>query len=396
VTFQRASESLRYRETSPLVSLDRLLGDDVPGEAFFDFAASVFAHLARMLKVGKDVPDTPGNGIGVGVDGEPRAIMRYELARAADHRRDHGFVGRPGLQDHDAKGLVAAGHAHSVAGFDEAAQWFAAHFAQPARVVFQTTRPGGILQVPAHLAIAGEDEHGRGHMIENMRDGVDQNVHALLIDDASGEEDHGRHWVEADRRLDLAGIAWKVEAFGLDAVVDHAAFVRGRAIVPRDLVLHRPADADDAFGNEDALPFAMPHGLALPRMDPVAAASVFCGMHRQQPSCAALILNEREYPRGKPIVRVDDVKLPGQGACNQKVVLERTAHVPCLVHEVGIMVERAAVQEDTILQFVLFLARGLARKEVDFVTEFRHCAGQFRNVDASTAHVYRIERLPGK
>ena len=292
-----------------------------------------------MLEVGKDVADAPGHGIGVGADGEPRAIVRHELARAADHRRDHGLVCRPGLQDHDTEGLVAAGHAHSVAGFDEAPQRFTGDLAQPARVVFQAARFCGILQVPAHLAIAGEDKHGRGHVIEHIRDGVDKDVHALLIDDASREEDHGGHGVDADRRLNLAGITWKVEGFGSDAVVDDAALIHRRAVMPNDLVLQSLADADDAFGDEDALPFAMPNGLALTGMDLVAAASVFCGMHRQHAFGAALSPNQREHLGGEPIVRVDDVKLPDQRARGEEVVLERATHVPRLARKVEMRIE---------------------------------------------------------
>jgi hypothetical protein len=80
------------RQFLGLIRLDRLLGDNVPSEALLDFAASGFAHFARVLEIGEDVTDPPGYGIGIWVDREARAVVRDELARSADHRSNYWLV----------------------------------------------------------------------------------------------------------------------------------------------------------------------------------------------------------------------------------------------------------------------------------------------------------------
>ena len=86
-------------------------------------------------------------------------------------------------------------------------------------------------------------------------------------------------------------------------------------------------------------------------------------------------------------MRVDDVKLAGQRACGEEAVFKRAAHIPGLAHEVGVVFERAAVEEHAVAAFVSLLSPGLAREEVDFVARIRQDPGQFRNMDARAAHV---------
>ncbi|MGA9577629.1 MAG: hypothetical protein WBV90_08420, partial [Terrimicrobiaceae bacterium] len=134
-------------------------------------------------------------------------------------------------------------------------------------------------------------------------------------------------------------------------------------------------------------PFTVPDSLAPAGIQVVAATAVFGGMHGQHAFRGASLLEEREDIGGEPIVRVDDVKLARQGACGEEAVFERTAHVPGLAHEVAVVFKRAAVEEDALAALVSLLSLGLAREEVDFMTQIRQDAGQFRNVDASAAHV---------
>jgi hypothetical protein len=46
-----------FVKASSLIGLNCLLGDDVPSEAFFDFATSIPAHPAGMVEVRIDVTD---------------------------------------------------------------------------------------------------------------------------------------------------------------------------------------------------------------------------------------------------------------------------------------------------------------------------------------------------
>jgi hypothetical protein len=109
-----------------------------------------------------------------------------------------------------------------------------------------------------------------------------------------------------------------------------------------------------------------------------------------------MLLNQRENLSGKPVMRVNNVKLPDQRACAEKAVLKRTAHVPRLAREVAVMIESAAMQENAVLSFVIAQARSVTREEVNFVPERRQRAGEFRDVNTGTADENRVERIPGE
>ena len=76
---------------------------------------------------------------------------------------------------------------------------------------------------------------------------------------------------------------------------------------------------------------------------------------------------QRKHVCRQPIVRVDNVKLANQGACREKVLLEGTAHIPCLTQEINVAIEIAPMQENAVHPFVTGPAIRITCKEIDFV-----------------------------
>lgn len=322
--------------------------------------------------------------------------MPDEFGRAASFGADNRFVGAPGFENHDAKWFVATGYGDDITRLEKIVQGPTADIAQHAYRVADAEVLGQTEYLAPHMTIPGEDILGVGIMLQDVRQGLHQDVRPLLHHHTADEQHHRIERANVDAAFNFAGIDGIVKGVGVHSVVNHMRFVVRHLIQPVNLITKLARHGDHLVGTVGRMAFMVGDSGGLTSEMPVAVTSVFGGVDRDDRSPTAALLDPHGGIRGQPVVRVDDVECAHVILDSVATVHERPAHVVDFVHEVGIQRKATAVVVDAVDQVVVRLSWSLSREDMNLMAASLKSGSQFGDVNANSTDCDGVERFPGK
>mmetsp|Transcript_18053 Transcript_18053/g.49825 ORF Transcript_18053/g.49825 Transcript_18053/m.49825 type:complete len:706 (-) Transcript_18053:1975-4092(-) len=381
-----------------VVDLLRVVRDVLPAELAHGFGLSVEPHPLGVLEVLHDLAAAPGHAAGVGVHQVAVLPGLHEVPRPATRRGYYGLAGGPGLQDHDAEGLVTAGHNNGVARAEECLQVRTAAL-QRARKAHGVADPGLVSDAfvrSLEVAVAYNDELRVPSRLQDHGDGPDQDIAALLSGVPADKEEHGVHGVPA---LVPFGVARPVvvplhvdDWPSVDPVVDHGHLAAVSAAGALALLLEYAGDCDELVrGAAGATLNVLDAGVPLTH---VAVAAALGGVHGED---ALLALPFQLLDRGacKPIVAMHEV----EGAPDAFMAVQRmhkgAAHVADVLDHAAVAAVGYLVVVDA-QDGVVHGSALRAGKDVHLVPRAVQRGRELRDVRRHAAHGDGVQGLPSE
>src|SRR5439155_16705449 len=96
---------------------------------------AVASHPASPFEIGEQCPQSPCDGIRVGIDLQAVDLMPDKFVRASINRRNHRLAAAPCFQYDDPERLIPARHTHNIAGLIKIAE---------RAVALETDEPRGV------------------------------------------------------------------------------------------------------------------------------------------------------------------------------------------------------------------------------------------------------------
>ena len=132
-----------------------------------------------------------------------------------------------------------------------------------------------MLQAPAHVAVAGENEFGVRVVTQQGRDGFEQQVGAFLGGQPATKQHRRVHGADAIPAFDRAGIDPAIVLVYRHSIIDHPALPIRQIVHPHQFALERATDRNDPIGAIGAMALVVSNARRRAAPEVIAAAAIF-------------------------------------------------------------------------------------------------------------------------
>mmetsp|Transcript_39265 Transcript_39265/g.90728 ORF Transcript_39265/g.90728 Transcript_39265/m.90728 type:complete len:220 (+) Transcript_39265:822-1481(+) len=185
------------------------------------------AHVLGTFEVLADLPAAPSNAARVGINKVAFPVALHKVSGSSTCCCHYWFPSSPSLQHDNTEGLIPARHHHCITSFEECLEMARAtlHGTRKVHCMANPKLLHTSLQLCSHMPVSNDKELGISTALQDVWDGVNEQIWPLLNSQPPNEQEHWVHGIEALVTLCVASpilLPLHVrDTLGMNPIVDH-------------------------------------------------------------------------------------------------------------------------------------------------------------------------------